>query len=399
MKPHHYPLRVLSNRLGLVSRPSYVTYLVCDRCNARCGMCDSWRMPRGVELTPAQVQHMFGKLGSLDAVRLSGGEPFLRADLLELAEAVMSASTPGVLHVTTNGSFPDRIERFARQFSRPRRLHVMVSFDGMPSVHDASRGRKVSFERALASVDALARLRPLGVGVSVNHTIISRRSLRDHAPLAALMAERGVDTQWVLAYSASSMYAQPRRGKRAEDLVLARGYPLHPELDAPESLDFAREQLNQLGHIRSPLLRLGKRYYLEGLVARLAGEEAPRPKPKCVALRSHLRLLPDGTVVVCQFNTERMGNLFEQSLDEIWHAPRTKSSRAWADACTGCWAECEVMPNAIYSGDLVSHALGRAVTGLRRTPPVQRKRGVMVANKGPGADETGKTSASIITTP
>jgi MoaA/NifB/PqqE/SkfB family radical SAM enzyme len=237
----------------------------------------------------------------------------------------------------------------------------MVSFDGMPDVHDASRGRKVSFERALGSVDALVALRPLGVSVSVNHTIISRRSLGDHAALSALMTERGVDTQWVLAYSSSSMYAQPRRGKRAEDLVLARGYPLHPELDGPESLEFARAELERLGKIASPVLRLGKRYYLEGLVARLAGEEAPLPKPKCVALRSHLRLLPDGAVVVCQFNTERMGNLLEQSLGEIWNASGTRSSRAWADACTGCWAECEVMPNAIYSGDLVAHAVGRAI--------------------------------------
>jgi Fe-coproporphyrin III synthase len=365
MKPHRYPLRVLSNRLGLVPRPSYCTYLVCDRCNARCGMCDSWRMPRGVELTPEQVGEVFAKLGALDAVRLSGGEPFLRADLLELAEAVMKASAPGVLHITTNGSFPDRIQRFASAFSRPRRLHFMVSFDGMPEVHDASRGRKVSFERALASVDALVALRPLGVSVSVNHTIISRRSLRDHASLSALMAERGVDTQWVLAYSASSMYAQPRRGKRAEDLVLARGYPLHPDLDHTESLEFARAEVEHLARIQSPALRLGKRYYLEGLIARLAGEEAPRPKPKCVALRSHIRLLPDGGVVVCQFNTERVGSLLEQSLDEIWHAAGTRRSRAWVDACTGCWAECEVMPNAVYSGDLVAHVLGRAIGRLR----------------------------------
>ena len=312
----------------------------------------------------------FGKLGSLDAVRLSGGEPFLRADLLELAEAVMAASSPGLLHITSNGSFPDRIEAFVRGFSRPRRLHFMISFDGLADVHDASRGRKVSFERALQSVDVLRGLRPLGVRVSVNHTIISRRSLQDHAELSALMAERGVDTQWVLAYSESSMYARPRRGKRASDLVLARGYPLHPELDAPESLDFARAQLGQLGALASPALRLGKRYYLEGLIARLAGEAAPSPKPKCVALRSHVRLLPDGSVVVCQFNTERMGNLLEQSLDDIWHAPVTRRARAWADACTGCWAECEVMPNAIYSGDLVAHALGHALRRPARTPPV-----------------------------
>ena len=155
MRPHLYPLRVLQNRLGYVPRPSFCTYLVCDRCNARCGMCDSWRLPRGVELTAEQVATVFGKVGALDAVRITGGEPFLRADLLEVAEAISSQSSPGVLHITTNGSFPQRIERFVRAFSRPRRLHFMVSFDGLPAVHDASRGRKVTFERALASVGSM----------------------------------------------------------------------------------------------------------------------------------------------------------------------------------------------------------------------------------------------------
>lgn len=366
MKPHYYPLRVLQNRRGWVPRPSFCTYLVCNRCNAQCGMCDSWQLPRGVELTPEQVRAVFGKIGSLDIVRLSGGEPFLRSDMLEVAEAVVAASSPALLHITTNGSFPDRVLRFAESFSGPRRLHVMVSFDGMPSVHDANRGRKVSFERALATVDALISQRPRGVEVSVNHTIISRAALRDHAELSALLRERGVDTQWVLAYAESSMYALPRRGKRAQDLVLEQGYPLHPALDADESLAFARAELHHLERIKNPSLRLAKRYYLQGLVARLAGESPALPRPKCVALRSHLRLLPDGGVVVCQFNTEPVGNLLQQSFDEVWHGAATRGARAWVDACKGCWAECEVMPNAVYSGDLVLHALAEALRSLRR---------------------------------
>lgn len=357
MKAIRYPLRVLQNRLGWVPRPSFCTYLVCDRCNARCRMCDSWRMPKGRELSPEEVATVFGRVGALDAVRITGGEPFLRADLLDVAEAIARASSPSVLHVTTNGSFPDRIQRFARQFSKPRRLRVMVSFDGLASVHDQSRGRKVSFERALASVDALMGERGRGVTVSVNHTIISTASLRDHVELRELMARRGVDTQWVLAYSESSMYALPRRGRRATDLVLARGYPLHPDIDPAAALEFAERELEELGRIGDPALRLVKRYYVEGLVARLAGKAAPSPKPRCVALRSHLRLLPDGGVVVCQFNTERVGSLLRQSFDEVWQAAGTRSSRAWVDACSGCWAECEVVPNAVYSGDLWLHAL------------------------------------------
>jgi MoaA/NifB/PqqE/SkfB family radical SAM enzyme len=79
-----------------------------------------------------------------------------------------------------------------------------------------------------------------------------------------------------------------------------------------------------------------------------------------VALRSHLRLLPDGSVPVCQFNTERVGNLLEQPFDEVWQGLPARAQRTWVGGCSGCWAECEVVPNALYSGDLIKEvALGR----------------------------------------
>lgn len=373
MRPLGYPLRVLSNQLGRVPRPSFCTFLVCNRCNARCGMCDSWRMPRGTELDAEQVRRMFRDLGHLDVVRLTGGEPFLRTDLEALAEAVMAESAPGVLHITTNGSFPDRIERLAQRFSRPKRLRVMVSFDGMAEVHDASRGRRVSFERAIESVERLAALRPRGVRVSINHTIISQASLDDHVALRERMSALGVDTQWVLAYSESSMYVRQRRGRRAQDLVLLSGYPLHPDLNPTQSLEFARGELTRVDAIADPALRAGKRYYLAGLIARLEQQVEPRPKPKCVALRSHIRLLPNGDVPVCQFNTESLGNLLEEGFDALWHKATASAARRWVDACSGCWAECEVVPNAVYSGDLLRHEArrlaGAVARRVRRDPP------------------------------
>ncbi|HEY3592677.1 MAG TPA: radical SAM protein [Polyangiaceae bacterium] len=360
MKALAYPLRVLQNRMGAVPRPSFCTYLVCNRCNALCQMCDSWKIPRGYELTPAEVATVFGKIGELDVVRLTGGEPFLREDFGEVAEAVLSASRPSVLHVTTNGSFPDRIERFARSMRSPSRLRFMVSLDGLAPEHDRNRGRSVTFERAEETVRRLARLRSTGLEVSVNHTIVSTQSLRDHQELSRIFREIDVDVHWVLAYQDSAMYGLTRRGKRADDLVVGRGYPLHPAIGLPESQVFVDEQLERVEELRDPALRVGKRYYLRGLADRLAGAEAPSPRPKCVALRSHIRLLPDGGVPVCQFNTEVVGNLLRQSFDEVWHGEGARPSREWVDACSGCWAECEVVPNAVYSGDIWRGAIPSA---------------------------------------
>src|SRR5262245_30769047 len=92
------PLAIVNNLPGRVPHPGWCTYLVTYRCNARCRMCDSWRLKPGGEMTPAQVRQVFAKVGALDVVRLTGGEPFLREDFADVARAVEEASRPVVLH-------------------------------------------------------------------------------------------------------------------------------------------------------------------------------------------------------------------------------------------------------------------------------------------------------------
>jgi MoaA/NifB/PqqE/SkfB family radical SAM enzyme len=315
-------------------------------------MCDSWRLRPGQELTPQQVRHVFAKIGRLDVVRLTGGEPFLREDFAEVAAAVDEQSLPSFLHVTTNGSFPERIIRFAEAFPSPRRLGFLISFDGLETAHNSSRGAKVTFATASETVERLARLRPRGIQVSINHTIASVQSLEDHVSLVERFAALGVGVQPVIAYSESAMYSLKRVGRKAADLIAVTGYPLHPTLKGADVIGFVRSQLANLRTIRDIPTRIAKRYYLRGLLARLRRDPRPRPHPKCVALRSHLRLLPDGRVPVCQFNTETVGNLLHQSFEEVWNGRPCQSSRQWVDDCPGCWAECEVLPSALYSGDL-----------------------------------------------
>ncbi|MCI0684523.1 MAG: radical SAM protein [Gemmataceae bacterium] len=367
-------LDVVQNRLGGVPRPRWCTYLVTFRCNARCGMCDSWRMKPGSELTPEQAAGVFGKVAPLDVVRLTGGEPFLRDDFAELAGAVERAASPAVVHITSNGSFPERVSVLVKQFPAPAKLRFMISVDGMPQEHDANRGADVTFALVEETVRRLVEMRRThGLAVSVNHTIISARSLEDHVEVCRRFEPLGVDVHAVLAYADSAMYGLKRFGKKATDLIVPAGYPLHPDLAGSDVAGLVRRLLHANERMRDPVLRLGKRYYLRGLLNRLRsrsdnlpgasgssasaerGDSPPhhRPSPRCVALRSHLRLLPDGSVPVCQFNTERVGNLHRQSFEEVWHNPAAKASRDWVDACPGCWAECEVMPNALFTGDLL----------------------------------------------
>ena len=269
---------VVNRRGGVPRRPGWCTYLVTYRCNACCGMCDSWRIKPGTELTPEQVGTVFRKIGRLDVVRLTGGEPFVRDDFLEIARAIEKASRPAVLHITSNGSLPDLMVQFVEQFPAPRKLRFMISLDGMPEEHDASRGREVTFAVAEESIQRLAVLRKRGISLSINHTVISARSLEDHDQIVARFAPLGVDVQAVLAYSDSAMYGLKRQRSKAEDLILDVGYPLHPKLRDADCVGFVERSLARLKAVRDPILRLGKKYYLR----RPAGPAARR-KPAAPA--------------------------------------------------------------------------------------------------------------------
>ncbi|HSY22679.1 MAG TPA: radical SAM protein [Polyangiaceae bacterium] len=347
---------VAKNRAGRVPHPSWCTFLVSYRCNARCGMCDSWRMKPGHELTANEIGAMFQKLGRLDVVRVTGGEPFLRKDIVDVVDAIQDASRPLVLHVTTNGSMPDEVEAFAARYPKPRRLSIMVSLDGHKDEHDRSRGDDVTYETAFATIRRLTALRDRrGVDVSVNYTVISPESVADTGRVRAELAAMGVEMSIVLAYAGSATYVIKLRGKRAEELIMPKGYPLHPALAGADVEGLVTEEMRIASKLASRTRRIGKQYYLRGLLARLRNEAHPAPHPRCVAVRSHIRLLPDGSVPVCQFNGETVGNLHTQSLHEVWHNPKADDARAWVDRCTGCWAECEVVPSAIYTGDFVAN--------------------------------------------
>ncbi len=70
-----------------------------------------------------------------------------------------------------------------------------------------------------------------------------------------------------------------------------------------------------------------------------------------------MRILPDGRVPTCQFNTTSVGNLRDQKFKDLWTNAKIQIQREWVYKCPGCWAECEVLPSAIYTGDLLQRTL------------------------------------------
>ncbi len=341
---------VVRTHLGRSDRPRLLTYIVTFRCNARCVMCDSWRKEGDGDLTLEQIEAIFRQLPPLHAIRLTGGEPFVRKDLGEIAALAQEILRPWLLHVTSNGFLTDRIVSFCEQRDRAVPLQLLISIDGVGAKHDEIRGRRDAWECAMATVRTLApRQRELGLRLAVNQTVVDAESASHYTRLHDILRPLDVRHQVVVAYEASATYSLKREIDEAPRAP--GGFSTFGDITVDQLAALFAEIESDLGELPLPE-RVAKRYYLDGIRGRLLDHRAS-PNPRCVALGAHLRLYPNGDVPTCQFNSARVGNLTQQSFGELWGSATAAKQRRWVANCPGCWAECEVLPNALYSGDLL----------------------------------------------
>lgn len=344
---------ILGNRLGLFQRPSFVTYMVTWRCNAKCDFCDIWRRQDSAkeELTLDQIAHIFSEMPKLDGVRLTGGEPFLRKDLADVVNCIVSSSDPLAVHITSNGLLTDKVLDFVENITDARKLHLKISIDHFGEKHDIFRGVTGAFSSACKTVSELSRLRKkLGFHLGVNQAIVSEQGLEDYEKLSSYMKEIDVRVFPTIALeSAKGLYSEHLEEETTSFSPL--------ESFSHETAERIMEVvLRDSANVNDWKERLLNRYFLLGIKNRiLYGRKWPNPK--CVALRNHLRILPNGDVPICIHNSKVVGNLARTPLRTIWNSPEVKTARRWVENCSGCWEGCEVNLNAIYTGDLMKSLL------------------------------------------
>ncbi|MGD0219425.1 MAG: GTP 3',8-cyclase MoaA [Acidimicrobiales bacterium] len=142
---------------------------VTDRCNLRCTYCmadeDQTFRPRKEILTFDEIERVARVARSLGvaALRLTGGEPLVRAGLVDLV-ARLAALGFDDLALTTNGTF---LARFAPALAAAGLQRVNVSCDSLRPERFAAIRRRGELGRVLAAMDVAekAGLRPLKVNV------------------------------------------------------------------------------------------------------------------------------------------------------------------------------------------------------------------------------------------
>jgi MoaA/NifB/PqqE/SkfB family radical SAM enzyme len=158
--------------------PSFLTFSVNNYCNQLCKTCNIWKNnpveEKKKELKLDEIERIFSQFPKIFWLTITGGEPFLRRDLVEIVKIAYEKSKVNVLTITTNGSLPDIIEKDVKEILRSCKnltLIVNVSVDGDRELHDKIRGVEGSFDKAVETIEKLKKIKSRRLIVGINSVI------------------------------------------------------------------------------------------------------------------------------------------------------------------------------------------------------------------------------------
>lgn len=274
-------------------------------CNQKCLHCYAAGQPLSdtPELTTAQWKEILAKLraANIPQVTFTGGEPTLRADLVDLVDAAQWFVT----RLNTNGRLLTP-ELCRRLYDASLDSVQVTLYSHDPAIHNALVGAE-GFDDTVAGIrNAVAA----GLSVSVNTPLCSLNT--DYAATVRFVHELGVRyvTCSGLIPSGSAEGAESQATRLTEEQltdVLRRAVTVAEELGM--EMDFTSPGWLKEETLRSMGLTL---------------------VPSCGACLSNMAIAPDGGVIPCQswLSSQPLGNILTDDWDKIWQSQRCAAIRA-----------------------------------------------------------------------
>jgi MoaA/NifB/PqqE/SkfB family radical SAM enzyme len=333
-------------------------------CQYRCKTCNIWQRKPSDELTTDEIAALVRKNPGVNWVDLTGGEIFLRPDIDDIFDAIISGWTRlAILHFPTNGFLTDgivrRVTRLAGRSSA--RLIVTVSVDGDEALNDRIRGIQGGFRRQMETFRQLREIP--GVTAALGMTLSTENSGQFDRTFAACAREcPGLtvnDVHLNVAQRSGHYY-----GNQDLDIV-------------PESRT-ARAEMKRYRGLRSMSVsprQLLEHAYLRNLDVFLESGLTPMP---CHALRASCFIDPWGVVYPCITYSRPLGSLRDTGmcLEPIWNASETVrlQEEIWKGSCPQCWTACEAYPSIL--GNAFGFRQRRPASGRSRVDAAQETAGI-----------------------
>jgi MoaA/NifB/PqqE/SkfB family radical SAM enzyme len=151
---------ILLSSAGRLNHPYKLTFAITNKCNLRCKTCHIWKKKPVDELSTEEIDKFFRLNNFFNWIDLTGGEIFLRKDLLDITKSIKNnIKNLVLLHYPTNGFLTERIVEFTEEISSLdfNNLVLTVSLDGKKDIHNEIRGNNKAFDRCIETYKELKK--------------------------------------------------------------------------------------------------------------------------------------------------------------------------------------------------------------------------------------------------
>lgn len=318
---------------------------ITHRCNLSCSMCHHWRLAGkdNAEMGQDDIERIVSGsrlLSGVKTVVLTGGEPFLRADLPRIAGMLSRFFPRASVGILSNFYAPRLIEKRLRDCFKAgvRNLWLGSSLDGPEATHDRMRGAENAHKNLWDTVSMLKREFP-EVRFGFNYTM-TPGNCAHLAGTYRFLKKRGIwlGAQRVVNHAglpAERFSWKPRDTRAAVAQIESIISGICSENRLLEALITGKAP-------RTPWLWAELLYWKN---LRSYMRRPSRLIKNCLAGYRYAMISPEGNLFFCPVRKHRVAGNALGGLDPAWKSQNARREReALKNAGCHCWLHCIANP-------------------------------------------------------
>lgn len=331
------------------SQAIHLTLFLTRRCNARCPFCfylksTDCQAETTNELSLTELNKISQSMNKLLWLAFSGGEIFLRKDLVEISEIFYQQNKPVFMLYPTNGLMPRLIkqqtERILQQCPKSV-IAVKLSIDDLDEKHDLLRNTPNSFNKTIETYELLSELvdKYENFELGVNTVFCSQNQDNMHNIVDYVREMKAISTHTI---------------------SLVRGNLINEEFKVvdlnkyQQATDYlknnTRNQQDNVYRFKGARLKAAQDIMQRRLILKTVQQQ--RRQIPCYAGTSNLVISESGEVYPCEIRSDSFGNLRQYDFDLQRLLNSTNSKRILSSIRNNqchCTHECNFMTNILLN--------------------------------------------------
>jgi polysaccharide pyruvyl transferase WcaK-like protein/sulfatase maturation enzyme AslB (radical SAM superfamily) len=312
------------NKMNVQRKPTVINYSLTNTCNCKCLMCNIWEAEHRCqkELTAAEIGVIFSSdfYQSIRHIGISGGEPFLRNDIIEVVENITdSIKSLHSLSFISNGTLGERINNTVPlliEICKKKGIEFNISFsiDGVGVKHNEIRGHKDAFKKL---ENLLNLLDDKKIDYSFSTTII-KQNIDNLFDILNYADERGKIVNFRLASKIDRLFN--------ENLKFNFDFTLDERMKISKFLEGVMVKYEK---------RRSKKLFYFSLIKQLTENEKRRSG--CLWKNQGISLDPEGNMYYCFVKSPKIGNVREDESKSLYFGNKKVLKRINRDYCDKCY--------------------------------------------------------------